>query len=388
VTLRVAICEDSLAYARGIARLLEEGDAFEVVTIASDAETLLRALPTARPDLVTMDLELGAGLHGAAAVRRIMATYPVPVVVLSAHAGRRPPIVVDALAAGAVEAISKSDVRLGPAGAENAAVLRRRLTSIARGERVPPADPPDVAARAARARAARGRPVAGPAPSTASRADVLPGATPCGADDGTATGRPAPAGRSGGPGAAQVVGIVSSTGGPQALRSVLSALPPQFGVPVVIVQHITDGFAEGLADWLADVVAVPVRMARDGEPLAPGVVIAPTGAHLVLQPDGRLAQDHGHSPGPHRPSGDVLLDSLARAAGSRALGVVLTGMGRDGARGVAAIVGAGGDAWAQRPSESVVWGMPAAAVQAGADPRSLAGIGAGLAALRRRAPRA
>ncbi|WP_022929599.1 chemotaxis protein CheB [Patulibacter americanus] len=386
MTLRVAICEDSLAYARGIARLLEEDDAFEVVTIASDAETLLRALPTARPDLVTMDLELGPGLHGAAAVRRIMATYPVPVVVLSAHAGRRPPIVVDALAAGAVEAISKSDVHLGASGADDAAALRRRLVAIARGERVPPAAAPDVAARAAKARAARSRTASGRA-ATGPRAGDPAFASPDLGDGVRASGGITPARRSGGPAGAQVVGIVSSTGGPQALRSVLSALPPKFGVPVVVVQHITDGFAEGLADWLADVVAVPVRMARDGEPLAPGVVIAPTGTHLVLQGDGRLAQDQRDAPGPHRPSGDVLLDSLARTAGSRALGVVLTGMGRDGARGVASIVGAGGDAWAQRPAESAVWGMPAAAVQAGADPRSLAGIGAGLAALNRRTSR-
>jgi two-component system chemotaxis response regulator CheB len=383
VTLRVAICEDSFAYARGIARLLEEDDAFEVVTIAPDAETLLRALPAARPDLVTMDLELGPGLHGAAAVRRIMATYPVPVVVLSAHAGRRPPIVVDALAAGAVEAISKSDVHLGASGADDAAALRRRLVAIARGERVPPAAAPDVAARAAKARASRSRTAAD---RVAARPRDLAPVSRDPLDGAPASGRPTPARRSGGPAGAQVVGIVSSTGGPQALRSVLSALPAQFGVPVVIVQHITDGFAEGLADWLADVVAVPVRMARDGEALAPGVVIAPTGAHLVLQADGRLAHDGRDAPGPHRPSGDVLLDSLARSAGPRALGVVLTGMGRDGARGVSAIVGAGGDAWAQRPAESAVWGMPAAAVQAGADPRSLAGIGAGLAALKRRTP--
>lgn len=386
MTLRVAICEDSFAYARGIARLLEEDDAFEVVTIASDAETLLRALPTARPDLVTMDLELGAGIHGAAAVRRIMATYPVPVVVLSAHAGRRPPIVVDALAAGAVEAISKSDVHLGASGADDAAALRRRLVAIARGERVPPAPAPDVAARAAKARSARSRTAADRAASAA-RTAAPAGAPAVQADGAVAPGRAVPTRRAGGATGTQVVGIVSSTGGPQALRSVLSALPAEFAIPVVIVQHITDGFAEGLADWLADVVTVPVRMARDGETLAPGVVIAPTGAHLVLQADGRLAQDRRDAPGPHRPSGDVLLDSLARSAGARALGVVLTGMGRDGAQGVAAIVAAGGDAWAQRPAESAVWGMPAAAVQAGADPRSLAGIGAGLAALKRRTTR-
>jgi two-component system chemotaxis response regulator CheB len=169
---------------------------------------------------------------------------------------------------------------------------------------------------------------------------------------------------------------------------VLSALPARYDLPVLVVQHITDGFAEGLAEWLAGVVAVPVRMARDGETPSPGVVIAPTGAHLVLQDDGRLAQDHRATPGPHRPSGDELLGSLARCAGSRALGVVLTGMGRDGARGVAEIVAAGGDAWTQRPAEAAVWGMPAAAVQAGADPRSLAAIGAGLAGLTRKGSRA
>ncbi|MGX6449328.1 response regulator, partial [Patulibacter sp. S7RM1-6] len=101
MTLRVAICEDSFAYAHGLQRLLEADGAFEVVGVAPDAGSLLRLLPRARPDLVTMDLELGGGLDGAAAIRRIMATHPVPIVVLSAHAGRSGRLVAEALAAGA-----------------------------------------------------------------------------------------------------------------------------------------------------------------------------------------------------------------------------------------------------------------------------------------------
>jgi two-component system chemotaxis response regulator CheB len=365
MTVRVAICEDSYAYARGIARLLEEDPSFEVVTIAPDAETLLRALPTARPDLVTMDLELGPGLSGASAIRRIMATHPVPVVVLSAHAGRGGTRVTDALRAGAVAAISKADVRLGAAGARDAAGLRRRLLRLTLGGTDEGAEDPEEPRT--------GRP---PSPAAGTAPDRLGTAAPSGS---TPAGPRRARGDAPGDGVA-VAGIVSSTGGPQALRAVLAPLPADCALPILVVQHIVAGFAQGLADWLADVVRVPVRIAREPAPLAPGVLIAPTGSHLVLRPDGRVAQDDREAPGRHRPSGDVLLGSIAAVAGSRGLGVVLTGMGRDGALGVAAMVAAGGDAWAQRPAEAAIWGMPAAAVQAGAAPHSLAEIGAGLAA--------
>jgi two-component system chemotaxis response regulator CheB len=152
---------------------------------------------------------------------------------------------------------------------------------------------------------------------------------------------------------------------------------------VLVVQHMTDGFTAGLADWLDASVPPPVRLARDGEPAGAGVVIAPDGAHLLLDADGRLRLDRRTDTGVHRPSADVLLVSLARSARRGAVAVVLTGMGRDGAAGVAAVRDAGGVALAERPDRAALSGMPGAATEAGATPLELAEIGRALADLSR-----
>jgi two-component system chemotaxis response regulator CheB len=164
----------------------------------------------------------------------------------------------------------------------------------------------------------------------------------------------------------EVIGICASTGGPRALTSVLDRLPEDYGIPILVVQHMTPGFLAGLVSWLDGKMALPVRLARDGEPLAPGVWFAPDGAHLKLDITRRLVLDADKSVGNHRPSGDALLSSLARVAGAGAVAVVLTGMGRDGADGLAAVASAGGRTIAQDEESSSVYGMPRVAVERGA----------------------
>jgi two-component system chemotaxis response regulator CheB len=163
------------------------------------------------------------------------------------------------------------------------------------------------------------------------------------------------------------VGIVASTGGPQALEALLAALPAGFQLPLLVVQHIASGFTNGLARWLDGSVPLHVRLAVAGEVLAPGVWIAPEGAHLVLDADGRFALDERTTAGLHRPSGDVLLHSLADYAGARAAAVVLSGMGKDGAAGLAAVREAGGLTIAQDEQSSAIYGMPKAAAERGAE---------------------
>jgi two-component system, chemotaxis family, protein-glutamate methylesterase/glutaminase len=180
----------------------------------------------------------------------------------------------------------------------------------------------------------------------------------------------------------RVIGICASTGGPQALASVLGSLPGGYSIPILVVQHMTPGFLAGLVSWLDRETALPVRLARDGERLQPGVWFAPDGAHLRLERTRRLALDADTSAGNHRPSGDVLLCSLARVAGAGAVAVVLTGMGRDGAEGVAAVAAAGGRTIAQDERSSIVYGMPRVAVERGARTvLELEAIGAALVAL-------
>jgi two-component system, chemotaxis family, protein-glutamate methylesterase/glutaminase len=163
-----------------------------------------------------------------------------------------------------------------------------------------------------------------------------------------------------------VVGICASTGGPQALAHVLSRLPVDFPLPVLVVQHMMDGFTEGLVSWLDQQVPPPVALARDGQLLAPGVWFAPSGSHLLLAFRGRLAFDASPPVGGHRPAGDILLTSLADVERSGAVAVVLTGMGRDGAAGLAAVAAAGGLTIAQDEASSAIYGMPRIAAMLGA----------------------
>lgn len=317
----VLICEDSKTYAEALRRALEHGGEFEVVGVFGTAEDTIAAIPRLRPDLVTMDLEL-PGISGLEAVERIMGSHPLPILVLSAYVGPKSGDAAAALAAGALDAMHKEVLDLADPEGSGAAALRRRVKTLS-GIRV---------IRHPRARL-----------SPHLRQPV----------ETTRT--------------AAVIGICASTGGPQALSTILQSLPASFPIPILVVQHITSGFTEGLVRWLGSIVALPVRSAEDGVRLGPGIWVAPEDAHLVLRPSGRLALDRTSDPGLHRPSADVLLRSLARSAGRQAVAVVLTGMGSDGGEGIAAVRAAGGLTIAQDEHTSTVFGMPRVAFEKGAE---------------------
>lgn len=184
----------------------------------------------------------------------------------------------------------------------------------------------------------------------------------------------------------EAVGICASTGGPAVLAELLAALPADFPLPLLVVQHIANGFVDGLVRMLDDAVALSVAIARDGAPLAPGVWLAPEDAHLTITRSRRMQLDRTTVRGRHRPSADLLLESLADVLGAGAVAVVLTGMGRDGAQGTAAIEARGGVVFAQDEASSSIYGMPRAAVAAGArplSPRAIAGELSQLASLPR-----
>jgi two-component system chemotaxis response regulator CheB len=164
----------------------------------------------------------------------------------------------------------------------------------------------------------------------------------------------------------EVIGICASTGGPRALADVFARLPADYGVPILVVQHMTPGFTAGLVAWLDHELELPVRLARDGQQLAPGVWFAPDGAHMELERTRRLRLDSDTAAAGHRPSGDALFSSLARVAGAGAVVVVLTGMGCDGAEGLAAVAAAGGRTIAQDEQSSGIYGMPRVAAERGA----------------------
>lgn len=317
---RVLICEDSRTYAVGLSRLLERDREIDVVGVCETAEQAIARLPTLKPDLVTMDLEL-PGMSGVDAIEQIMSVLPIPILVLSGHVERRSQTALHALAAGALDALPKADFDLADPDSPAAQALRQRVKVLS-GVKV--------------IRHPRGRLSQRKGPPSWSRA-------------------------------ASLVGIVASTGGPQALAAVLAGVPATFPIPILVVQHISAGFVDGFARWLDTEVPLAVRLAEEGVKPGPGVWIAPEGAHLVLDKSGRIALDSTTVAGLHRPSGDMLLRSLAVNIGQQAVAVVLTGMGRDGAEGLGDVRRAGGLTIAQDEATSVVFGMPKAAAERGAE---------------------
>jgi two-component system chemotaxis response regulator CheB len=312
--LRAVLVEDSLVQRAHLARVLQlEGD-IVVVAQAADADAALAAVLEHAPDVVTMDLQLPGG-SGQSAIERIMAAQPVPILVLSGIIDGADALpAVEALAAGAVDALPKP-LRWT---ADDERDLRKTVRALARvqipGRAAPSADTPLPAARA----------------------------TP----------------------RKPVIGIAASTGGPAALTALLGGLE-RADAPILLVQQIHAAFIAGFVAWLAGATAHPVKLATEGEaPEAGTIYVAPGDAHLTLGADGLL-----HLPtepeGAVRPSADVLFRSLADAAGPAATGVVLTGMGDDGASGLLALREAGGRTYAQDEASSTVFEMPQAAHAAG-----------------------
>jgi two-component system, chemotaxis family, protein-glutamate methylesterase/glutaminase len=260
-------------------------------------------------------------MDGLKAVEDIMSARPLPILVLSGELGYPSDRAAAALAAGALDALAKDDLDLRePAGAVGA-VFRQRVKALSRAHVI---------------RHPRARLGAQPGP---------PGL----------------------PHRAAAIGVCASAGGPQVLACLLDALPADYPIPLLIVQHMAAGFTEGLVRWLDQTAAIPVGIAGPGVQAAPGAWLAPEGAHLTLAVTGRLTLDRHSVAGPHRPSGDVLLQSIASAAGRAGVAVVLSGMGRDGAAGAAAVRGGGGLAIAQDEQSSAIFGMPKAAIDLGVE---------------------
>jgi len=320
--IRILVCEDSRTYAAALRRTLEYDGDITVTAVCTSAEEAIATLRRLEPDLVTMDIEL-PGMSGLEAVEQIMGSRPTPILVLSSHVGPQTRAAAAALAAGALEALAKDDLDLGQPGGAAAAAFRRRVKLLSRARVI----------RHPRSRLRQRR----PPPTRGALRE------------------------------AAAIGIVASTGGPQVLGTVLAGLPATFPVPVLVVQHIAAGFIDGLVHWLDGAIPLPVRLAEDGARLEPGIWVAPEGAHLKLARSGLLVLDRVGDSGLHRPSGDVLLASLAEAVGAAAVAVVLTGMGRDGAAGAVKVLEAGGLAIAQDENTSAVFGMPKAASELGVD---------------------
>ena len=314
--IRVLIVEDSITQREILKRLVNGDGAFIVIAEARNGREAIAKVLEHSPDVVLMDIHM-PDMDGIEATRQIMQQCPVPIVVASATLRKQDVnLAMQALEAGAVSVISKPEgavllhlEKIAPSlrnellAASTAKIIRR--VSFGRRE----------SATQRQSAIARGNPI-------------------------------------------DIIGVCASTGGPPVLMQLFSALPKPLPVPVLLVQHISAGFEEGFARWLSDTTGQSVRLATSGQKLEPGIWMAPNGTHLTVSSPARIALVPKNPKDIHSPSGNPQFESLAKHFGPRAVGVLLTGMGDDGARGLLALKLAGGMTIIQDEASCMIWGMP------------------------------
>lgn len=311
--MKIAIVNDSPLAVEALRRSLGYNTDHQVLWTATNGAEAVALCKAQTPDLVLMDLIM-PGVDGVEATRQIMANCPCAILVVTASIGANSSRVFEAMGHGALDAVDTPELGLGEDRAA-AATLLRKIDTIGRliGDR--PARP--VASRARRK-------VSGE----------------------------------------RLVAIGASSGGPTALAKLLSGLPADLGAAIVIIQHIDEQFAAGMADWLNQYSPWPVRLAKEGDQPGPGtVLLAGTRDHLVFKAADQLGYTSDPVEHVHRPSVDVFFDSVNRQWGGDVYAVLLTGMGRDGAAALKALRDKGHYTVAQDAASSAVYGMPKAAAE-------------------------
>lgn len=343
MTIRILVVDDSPFMRKSIQKMLEEAPDLRVVATARDGIDALEKIQEHKPDIVTLDIEMPR-MDGLTCLKKIMADFPLPVLMVSSLTQEGAQATLDALSIGALDFIPKES------GFASMSILQiqhdlqekvRRLATSPRFHR--PGAPSQAPAPAS-------TPVPRPAPAPPKAA--------------------APSGQGQlGSTLADLLVIGSSTGGPKALQDILPSLPAGLPVPCLVVQHMPSTFTKPFADRLDGLCQVHVKEAEQGEPLKPGTVyIAPGGIHMTYAPRGpKGCIDLNPEPvsSLHRPSVDVLFLSVAEGYKGQVLAAILTGMGADGAKGMEQLKRKGAHTLAESEESCVVYGMPRAAVERG-----------------------
>ncbi len=326
-TIRVLVVDDSALMRKLIPAVLARDPSIEVVGTAMDGAFALKKIEELRPDVVTLDLEMPR-MDGMETLRLIMRRAPLPVILFSTHSKEGAYSTLKALALGAVDFIAKpTDAAAGHLETIADLLIEKiKVAKRAAGRKLPPAavplDPPSL--------------------KKGARSSLPP---------------------------SRIIAIGISTGGPNALQFVLSQIPADFQCSILVVQHMPEGFTEMFARRLDECCALDVSEAKSGDLLFSGrVLICPGNRHMMVRrmPRGDMAVLSDGAPvNGHRPSVDVLFHSVAQEFALAAVGVIMTGMGEDGAEGLGAIKSAGGMTIAQSEDTCVVGGMPRAAIQKG-----------------------
>lgn len=321
--IRVLVVDDSALMRKLIPQMIEREGSIQVVGTAMDGEFALEKIPDLKPDVVTLDLDMPR-MDGMETLRKIMRKHPLPTIVVSAHSTEGASATFKALSLGALDFVTKPKDPTTHMD-EIAGELVSKIRAAAKSQLVQLPEPQ-----------AKKKP----------KSTVKHGVPPT-----------------------KVVAIGVSTGGPQALHYVLSQLPPDFPGTILVVQHMPEGFTAMFAKRLDETCAIEVKEAKSGDLLVPGrVLVCPGNKHMKVKHmplSDVVVLTEGEKVNGHRPSADVLMSSVAHEFGERAIGVLMTGMGEDGAEGLGAIKGRGGLTIAQAEESCVVYGMPRAAIERG-----------------------
>jgi two-component system chemotaxis response regulator CheB len=337
--LRVLVVDDSVFFRHRIEEVLSCATDIEIVGFAGDGREAVQRNAELKPDLITMDVRM-PGMDGISAVRRIMAEQPTRILMLSAVTKQGASETLDALEAGAIDFLPKEQSKMSSAKAsyDFAVSFLDRIRTVGRSRFTP-------------RQLAFGNGGSHVRPLTSSQVRTHPS------------------------GKIQLVAIGASTGGPVAVQAILSNLPRDFALPIVVAVHMPSSFTAAYAERLNRVSAIEVREARDREPLTPGcALIAPGGKQLTVENAsvGSVVRVTEALPGDvYHPSVDRLFHSVALAYKQQVLGLVLTGMGSDGLQGATQIKDAGGHVWSQDERSCVVYGMPQVIEKAGLSSRVL-----------------
>ena len=319
--IQVLVVDDSALVRQTLTQILERTGEFSV-TAASDPFIAEKRIAIRRPDVILLDIEM-PGMNGLTFLTQLMASNPSPVVICSARAGEDASVAMEALARGAVDVLPKPRLDVRGFLSDAAALVVDAVRAAALSKRTMPSSP-----------------------STRTAPDQV-----CATVAAT-----------------WVVAIGASTGGTEALARILPALPKD-GPPVLVVQHMPEGFTRAFANRLNDLSSMQVREAVDGDAIRPGqALVAPGNRHLSAARRGSQLVAEVTSAPPvnrHRPSVDVLFKSVAKTFGPRCVGVILTGMGRDGAQGLLDLRSGGAQTIAQDELSSIVFGMPKEAIALG-----------------------
>ncbi|HEY9659257.1 MAG TPA: chemotaxis-specific protein-glutamate methyltransferase CheB [Allocoleopsis sp.] len=352
--IRVLLVEDSPVAIHILKRILASSPDIEVVGVAHNGIEALELIPRVQPSVICTDLHMPK-MSGMELIRRIMVEYPRPILVISASVQEEDTQnVFQLLQAGALDIFPKPRTGL-PSEYEQAKTELINRIKVLSGvsvftQRFRQATPvtPAIAPKSPPA----------PSRSAAKPAASLSVASPY----STAAANPRLDIRS-----PRIVAIGSSTGGPQALHTIFKQLPAHFPLPILCVQHISEGFLQGLVDWLGLETSLRIKIAQAGEVPQPGVVyFPPERRHMQVDSQGRISFSNSPPVAGHCPSVTVLFQAVAAYYRQSAIGILLTGMGRDGAEGLLDIANAGGITIAQNEQSCIVFGMPREAIALGA----------------------